>query len=68
MKFYCIADADTVRGFRLAGIAGQVVTTAPQESCAAVTSRRLYRPAVTCRRARVPPAVVPPAAALRTAP
>ena len=27
MKFYCIADEDTVRGFRLAGIAGQIVGT-----------------------------------------
>lgn len=25
MKFYCIADADTVRGFRLAGVAGEAV-------------------------------------------
>lgn len=30
MNFYCIADEETVRGFRLAGIAGQVVTTAQQ--------------------------------------
>jgi V/A-type H+-transporting ATPase subunit F len=29
VKFYCIADEDTVRGFRLAGIAGEVVTAAP---------------------------------------
>ncbi len=35
MKFYCIADEDTVRGFRLAGIAGQGVTT-PQQAAAAV--------------------------------
>lgn len=28
MKFWCIADEETVRGFRLAGIAGQVVITA----------------------------------------
>ena len=28
MTFYCIADEATVRGFRLAGIAGQAVTTA----------------------------------------
>lgn len=35
MKFYCIADADTVRGFRLAGIAGQAVTT-PLEAVAAM--------------------------------
>jgi V/A-type H+/Na+-transporting ATPase subunit F len=34
VKFYCIADQDTVRGFRLAGIAGQVVTTAPQAAVA----------------------------------
>ena len=34
MKFCCIADEDTVRGFRLAGIAGQVVTTAPQAATA----------------------------------
>lgn len=27
MKFYCIGDEDTVRGFRLAGIDGQVVVT-----------------------------------------
>ena len=25
MKFYCIADADTVRGFRLAGVPGEAV-------------------------------------------
>ena len=30
MKFCCIADEDTVRGFRLAGIAGHVVTNAEQ--------------------------------------
>jgi V/A-type H+/Na+-transporting ATPase subunit F len=30
MKFVCIADEDTVRGLRLAGIAGHVVTTAQQ--------------------------------------
>lgn len=35
MKLYCIADEDTVRGFRLAGITGQVVTTA-QEAAVAV--------------------------------
>lgn len=34
MKFYCIADADTVRGFRLAGVAGQVATTAPHAAAA----------------------------------
>ena len=25
MKFFCVADEDTVRGFRLAGIAGEAV-------------------------------------------
>ena len=35
MKFFCIADEDTVRGFRLAGIAGEVVTT-PGEAVAAI--------------------------------
>lgn len=34
MKFYCIADEDTVRGFRLAGIAGQVASTAQQTASA----------------------------------
>ena len=36
MKFYCVADEDTVRGFRLAGVAGQTVTSAT-EAAAAVT-------------------------------
>jgi V/A-type H+-transporting ATPase subunit F len=27
MKFYCIGDEDTVRGFRLAGVDGQVVSS-----------------------------------------
>jgi V/A-type H+-transporting ATPase subunit F len=27
VKFYCIADEDTVRGFRLAGVSGQVVAS-----------------------------------------
>ena len=34
MKFWCIADEDTVRGFRLAGIAGQVVASAEQAAAA----------------------------------
>ena len=34
MKFYCIADEDTVRGFRLAGVAGEAVTTAVQAATA----------------------------------
>lgn len=35
MKFYCIADEDTVRGFRLAGVPGQAVGN-PQEAIAAL--------------------------------
>src|SRR5579862_3356777 len=35
MDFYCIADEDTVRGFRLAGVAGQVVTS-PREASEAL--------------------------------
>ena len=35
MKFYCVADEDTVRGFRLAGVAGRVVVT-PDQAAAAV--------------------------------
>jgi len=27
VKFFCIADADTVRGFRLAGVEGEAVET-----------------------------------------
>lgn len=34
MKFYCIADEDTVRGFRLAGIGGEVAATAQQAAVA----------------------------------
>ena len=34
MKFFCIADEDTVRGFRLAGIGGQIVTTTEQAATA----------------------------------
>ena len=30
MKYFCIADEDTVRGFRLAGVAGQAVASAPE--------------------------------------
>ncbi|MBA4418525.1 MAG: Vacuolar H+transporting two-sector ATPase F subunit [Syntrophus sp. (in: bacteria)] len=30
MKFYCIADEDTVRGFQLAGIGAQVAATAEE--------------------------------------
>ena len=35
MKFYCIADETTVRGFRLAGISGEVANS-PAEAAAAV--------------------------------
>jgi V/A-type H+-transporting ATPase subunit F len=34
VKFFCIADQDTVRGFRLAGMAGQAVNTAEQAATA----------------------------------
>lgn len=35
MRFFCVADEDTVRGFRLAGVEGRAVTT-PAEAAAAV--------------------------------
>ena len=35
MDFYCIADEDTVRGFRLAGVDGQAVTS-PREAAEAL--------------------------------
>ena len=35
MKFYCIGDEDTVRGFRLAGVDGQTVSS-DQEAKAAL--------------------------------
>lgn len=34
MNYFCIADADTVRGFRLAGIPGEAVSNAPQAATA----------------------------------
>ncbi len=34
MNFCCIADEETVRGFRLAGITGHVVATAAQAAAA----------------------------------
>ncbi len=37
MKFYCIADEDTVRGFRLAGVAGETVIS-PEEITRAITA------------------------------
>ncbi|MCX5805786.1 MAG: V-type ATP synthase subunit F [Proteobacteria bacterium] len=36
MKFYCIADEDTVRGFRLAGVDAQAVAT-PEQAWTAIT-------------------------------
>jgi V/A-type H+/Na+-transporting ATPase subunit F len=36
VNFFCIADEDTVRGFRLAGVGGKVVTT-PEEAGAALS-------------------------------
>lgn len=30
MKFFCVADEDTVRGFRLAGVEGEAVATAAE--------------------------------------
>ncbi|MGD0745862.1 MAG: V-type ATP synthase subunit F [Verrucomicrobiota bacterium] len=38
MKFYCIADENTVRGFRLAGVSGQAVNTAPEAAVALATA------------------------------
>ncbi len=43
MLAFCIADEDTVRGFRLAGVPGEAVTT-PQEAMAAFERARV-RPA-----------------------
>jgi len=40
VKFYCIADADTVRGFRLAGVAGEVVDSAPEAADALARAAR----------------------------
>jgi vacuolar-type H+-ATPase subunit F/Vma7 len=37
VKFYCIADEDTVRGLRLAGVEGQAVAS-PQEAGAALNT------------------------------
>jgi V/A-type H+-transporting ATPase subunit F len=34
MKFHCIADEDTVRGFRLAGVSAEVATTASEATAA----------------------------------
>jgi V/A-type H+-transporting ATPase subunit F len=34
MKFHCIADEHTVRGFRLAGVTGEVATAPPEAALA----------------------------------
>jgi vacuolar-type H+-ATPase subunit F/Vma7 len=34
VKFYCIGDEDTVRGFHLAGVPGRVVTSAAEAKTA----------------------------------
>ncbi len=44
MRFYCIADGDTVRGFRLAGVDGRVVTSPAQ--AAQVLAEAAARPDV----------------------
>lgn len=36
MKLFCIGDEDTVRGFRLAGVAGRVATTVQETEAAFV--------------------------------
>jgi V/A-type H+-transporting ATPase subunit F len=38
MHFFCIADEDTVRGFRLAGVAGQTVATSDAAADALVAA------------------------------
>jgi len=35
---FCIADEDTVRGFRLAGVPGQAVASAPEAAAAMATA------------------------------
>ncbi len=42
MKFFCIADEDTVRGFRLAGVEGRVVRTL--EEAGAALDEAMSRP------------------------
>jgi len=42
MKFHCIADENTVRGFRLAGLSGEVVMAGPE--AAAAVERAAARP------------------------
>lgn len=38
MKFHCIADEDTVRGFRLAGVTGNVANSAAEAAAAVATA------------------------------
>ena len=40
MKFHCIADEDTVRGFRLAGVPGEVASAAPEAAAAIQAAAR----------------------------
>jgi V/A-type H+-transporting ATPase subunit F len=40
MKVHCIADEDTVRGFRLAGVAGVAVAAAPEATAAVEAAAR----------------------------
>jgi V/A-type H+-transporting ATPase subunit F len=40
VRFFCIADADTVRGFRLAGIDGRAVETAAEAADALAQAAR----------------------------
>jgi V/A-type H+/Na+-transporting ATPase subunit F len=41
VKFFCIADEDTLRGFRLAGVDGRVVATAEESRQAIEDALRL---------------------------
>ena len=41
MRFYCLGDEETVRGFRLAGVDGQVVTSAGEAERALAGSGKL---------------------------
>jgi V/A-type H+-transporting ATPase subunit F len=40
VKLYCIADEDTVRGFRLAGVEGEAVATAAEAGAAVERAAR----------------------------
>lgn len=40
MKLHCIADEDTVRGFRLAGVAGEAVSDATEAAAAVEAAAR----------------------------